>query len=201
MARVADELALEEGDVDDGGVEVDELEDEHFERQVVVEVRLCAMHLWTETASCFWYCLVVIPCCYINHYIKHSLWYLPMYLILFCHQQIVKKKGTLQIFSLTPLCESFCHVFIETSHRHNRHQVDLGKWISNLSQIDLSSYSQKEKWDSKFGLIFLDSFQLEFVTAYLWTSTCMASGNFSFLSCNNGHKFSHSETFCTQIPK
>ena len=45
VARVADELALEEGDVDDGGVEVDELEDEHFERQVVVEVRLCAMHL------------------------------------------------------------------------------------------------------------------------------------------------------------
>ena len=45
VARVAHELALEEGDVDDGGVEVDELEDEHFERQVVVEVRLRAMHL------------------------------------------------------------------------------------------------------------------------------------------------------------
>ena len=45
VARVADELALEEGDVDDGGVEVDELEDEHFERQVVVKVRLRAMHL------------------------------------------------------------------------------------------------------------------------------------------------------------
>ena len=45
VAWVADELALEEGDVDDGGVEVDELEDEHFERQVVVEVRLRAMHL------------------------------------------------------------------------------------------------------------------------------------------------------------
>jgi hypothetical protein len=24
-----------------------------------------------------------------------------------------------------PLCESFCHVFIETSHCHNRHQIDL----------------------------------------------------------------------------
>ena len=46
MAGVADELALEEGDVDDGGVEVDELEDEHFERQVVVEVRLRSVHLW-----------------------------------------------------------------------------------------------------------------------------------------------------------
>ena len=45
VAGVADELALEEGDVDDGGVEVDELEDEHFERQVVVKVRLRTMHL------------------------------------------------------------------------------------------------------------------------------------------------------------
>ena len=45
VARVADELALEEGDVDDGGVEVDELEDEHFECQVVIELRLGAMHL------------------------------------------------------------------------------------------------------------------------------------------------------------
>ena len=45
MARVARELALEEGHVDQGGVEVDELEDEHFERQVVVELRLGAMHL------------------------------------------------------------------------------------------------------------------------------------------------------------
>ena len=45
VARVADELALEEGDVDDGGVEVDELEDEHFERQVVVEIGLRPMHL------------------------------------------------------------------------------------------------------------------------------------------------------------
>ena len=45
VARVADELALEEGDVDDGGVEVDELEDEHFERQVVVKVRLRPVHL------------------------------------------------------------------------------------------------------------------------------------------------------------
>ena len=44
VARVADELALEEGDVDDGGVEVDELEDEHFERQVVVKVGLRPMH-------------------------------------------------------------------------------------------------------------------------------------------------------------
>ena len=45
VAGVADELALEEGDVDDGRVKVDELEDEHFERQVVVKVGLRAMHL------------------------------------------------------------------------------------------------------------------------------------------------------------
>ena len=45
VAGVADELALEEGDVDDGGVEIDELEDEHFEGEVVVKLRLGAMHL------------------------------------------------------------------------------------------------------------------------------------------------------------
>ena len=44
VAGVADELALEEGDVEDGRVEVDELEDEHFEGQVVVKVRLCSVH-------------------------------------------------------------------------------------------------------------------------------------------------------------
>ena len=46
VTGVADELALEEGDVDYRRVEVDELEDEHFERQVVVELRLGPMHLW-----------------------------------------------------------------------------------------------------------------------------------------------------------
>ena len=45
VARVACELALEEGHVDQGRVEVDELEDEHFERQVVVKVGLRSMHL------------------------------------------------------------------------------------------------------------------------------------------------------------
>ena len=49
VAGVADELALEEGDVDDRRVEVDELEDEHFERQVVVEVRLRSVHLWNKS--------------------------------------------------------------------------------------------------------------------------------------------------------
>ena len=44
VAGVADELALEEGDVDDGGVEVDELEDEDFESEVVIKVRLSSVH-------------------------------------------------------------------------------------------------------------------------------------------------------------
>ena len=48
VAWVACELALEEGHVDQGRVEVDELEDEHFERQVVVELRLGPMHLWRK---------------------------------------------------------------------------------------------------------------------------------------------------------
>ena len=46
VAGVAHKLPLEEGDVDDGGVEVDELEDEHFECEVVVEIRLGPVHLW-----------------------------------------------------------------------------------------------------------------------------------------------------------
>lgn len=45
VARIPDEPALEEGDVKDRRVEIDELEDEDFEGQVVVEVRLRAMHL------------------------------------------------------------------------------------------------------------------------------------------------------------
>ena len=48
VSRVSDEPALEEGNVEDGGIEVDELEDEDLERQVVVELRLGAMHLWKK---------------------------------------------------------------------------------------------------------------------------------------------------------
>ncbi len=44
VPRVSDEAALEEGDVEDGGVEVDELEDEHLERQVVLELGLRPVH-------------------------------------------------------------------------------------------------------------------------------------------------------------
>ena len=42
---IDDSLSLEEGDVDDGGVEVDELEDEHFECEIVVVLLLGAVHL------------------------------------------------------------------------------------------------------------------------------------------------------------
>ena len=44
VARVADKLPFEEGDVNDGGVKVDELEDEDFECQVVIKIRLSPMH-------------------------------------------------------------------------------------------------------------------------------------------------------------
>jgi hypothetical protein len=47
-ARVADEAALEEGDVEYGRVEVDELENEHLECEVVVKLSLCAVHFWNH---------------------------------------------------------------------------------------------------------------------------------------------------------
>ena len=45
VSRIADESSLEESDVEDGGVEVDELEEKNFEGQVVVELRLGPVHL------------------------------------------------------------------------------------------------------------------------------------------------------------
>ena len=45
---VADKLPLEEGNVDDGGVEVDELEDEDFEGEIIVEIWLSSVHLWKK---------------------------------------------------------------------------------------------------------------------------------------------------------
>ena len=44
VARVAHEAALKERNVEDGGVEIDKLEDEDFEGQVVVEVGLGPVH-------------------------------------------------------------------------------------------------------------------------------------------------------------
>ena len=44
VAGITNKLPLEEGDVNDGGVKVDELEDEDFECQVVIKIRLSPMH-------------------------------------------------------------------------------------------------------------------------------------------------------------
>ena len=51
MPRVADKPPLEEGNVKDGRIEIDELEDEHFERQVVVKLRLSSVHFCKETSN------------------------------------------------------------------------------------------------------------------------------------------------------
>ena len=44
MAGVADKLPFEEGDVDDGGIKIDELEDEDFEGEIVVILSLGSVH-------------------------------------------------------------------------------------------------------------------------------------------------------------
>ena len=44
MAGVANKLSLEEGDVDDGGIKIDKLEDEDFEGEIVVILSLCPVH-------------------------------------------------------------------------------------------------------------------------------------------------------------
>ena len=51
VTRVAHELALEERNVEDGRVEVDELEDEDLEGQVVVKLWLGPMHLWKRIVA------------------------------------------------------------------------------------------------------------------------------------------------------
>ena len=38
-------LSLEEAYIDDGRIEVDELKDEHFEDELILELRLRPMHL------------------------------------------------------------------------------------------------------------------------------------------------------------
>ena len=41
---VTHKLPLEESYIKDGGVEVDELEDEHFKGKIIIEIRLCSVH-------------------------------------------------------------------------------------------------------------------------------------------------------------
>lgn len=44
-------LSLEESYIDDGGVEVDKLENEHFKYELVVKLRLGTMHLCKQTQT------------------------------------------------------------------------------------------------------------------------------------------------------
>ena len=44
VTRIANKLSFEESNVDDGGVEIDELEDENFECEVIIIVRLSSVH-------------------------------------------------------------------------------------------------------------------------------------------------------------
>lgn len=46
LSWVANEPALDEGNVQNGGVEIDELENEDFESQIVIEFGLGTMHFW-----------------------------------------------------------------------------------------------------------------------------------------------------------
>ena len=48
---VSDKSAFKEGDIEDGGIKVDELEQEHFERQIVIEFGLGSMHFWKKKAK------------------------------------------------------------------------------------------------------------------------------------------------------
>ena len=44
MPRITNKSSFEEGNIEYGGVKVDELEKEHFERQIVIKFRLGPMH-------------------------------------------------------------------------------------------------------------------------------------------------------------
>ena len=44
MARVSNKTAFEESNVENGRIEIDKLEDENFEGQVVIKLRLSTMH-------------------------------------------------------------------------------------------------------------------------------------------------------------
>ena len=45
-SRIPNELPFEEGNVNDGGVEVDELEDENFKSEIIIKVWLSSVHFW-----------------------------------------------------------------------------------------------------------------------------------------------------------
>ena len=45
MSGEPNKLALEEGNINERGVKIDELEDKHFEGEVVIKIGLSSMHL------------------------------------------------------------------------------------------------------------------------------------------------------------
>ena len=45
VSWVSNKPSFEKGDVKNGGIEVDELEEKHFESEVVVKLGLCTVHL------------------------------------------------------------------------------------------------------------------------------------------------------------
>ena len=48
MTRVTNKLSFKESNINDGGVEVDKLENENFEGQVIIVFRLCSVHFYEE---------------------------------------------------------------------------------------------------------------------------------------------------------
>ena len=48
MARVTHKSTFEKRHIKYGGIEIDKLEEEHFERQIVIEFGLGAMHFWKQ---------------------------------------------------------------------------------------------------------------------------------------------------------
>ena len=53
MSWISNEPSLKEGNVEYGGVKVDELEKEHFERQIVIKFRLGPVHFCKERIKLF----------------------------------------------------------------------------------------------------------------------------------------------------
>ena len=48
MARITHKSTFEKRHIKYGGIEIDKLEEEHFERQIVIEFGLGSMHFWKK---------------------------------------------------------------------------------------------------------------------------------------------------------
>jgi hypothetical protein len=53
MPRISHKSSFKEGNVEYGGVKVDELEKEHFERQIVIKFRLGPVHFCKKRIKVF----------------------------------------------------------------------------------------------------------------------------------------------------